>query len=299
MKQGDLVTRKSYGGDIVFRIQRMEEDRAILWGVEYRLLADAPISDLQPAHLPGGGGDGPQDTVRTSIPKAVPPLRRLIDDRVNMYQGTQYSKITKNQAGSYYFEVPGRVLHLDGDPMYLRKCMAMYEEMNIPAQGYYMPESQMPDAIGRLLPQVRPDIVVITGHDGFIKNRRDIDILSIQSYKNSAHFVKAVEIARQYERNRDALTIIAGACQSHFEALLHAGSNFASSPARVLIHALDPLFIAAKMAFTSTKETVSMMDLMESTVTGLEGMGGLETRGSHRMGLPRLDKIKPQPNAAV
>ena len=34
------------------------------------------------------------------------------------------------------------------------------------------------------------------------------------------------------------LIIVAGACQSHFEALLQAGANFASSPGSVLIHAL-------------------------------------------------------------
>jgi len=291
MKQGDLVTRKSYGGDIVFRIQLLEQDRAILWGVEYRLLADAPLSDLQPVDSIAGKSD----YVRYVVPQAAPPYRRLIDDRVRMYQGSPYAQIDKGQAGSYYFEVPGKVLHLDGDPLYLRKCMSMYEELHIPAQGYYMQEMQMADALTRLLPQVRPDIVVITGHDGFIRNRKDLDILSLQSYKNSLHFVKAVEAARQFERNRDGLTVIAGACQSHFEALLHAGSNFASSPARVLIHALDPLFIASKMSFTSTRDTVSMIDLMESTITGLEGIGGVETRGSHRMGLPRLEKVEVNP----
>ena len=94
-------------------------------------------------------------------------------------------------------------------------------------------------------------------------------------------------MARQYERNRDSLIIVAGACQSHFEALLRAGANFASSPARILIHALDPLCIAAKLSYTPTRETISMLDIMD-TVIGLEGPGGVETRGSYRMGVPGI-----------
>lgn len=286
MKQGDLVTRKSYGGDIVFRIQQIDQSQAILCGIEYRLLADSPVSDL----LPFKDADGAEN-YRYDTPQAIYSMRRLVDDRIMLHERNPYQQISKGQAGSYYFEVPGKVLHIDGDPLYLRKCMSMYEELRIPAHGYYIQEMNMPEAIGRLLPQIKPDIVVITGHDGFVKrNKEDLDVMSLDSYKNSQYFVKSVEIARQYEGSRDALTIIAGACQSHFEALLHAGANFASSPARVLIHALDPLFIASKISFTSMKETVSMIDLMESTVTGLEGIGGVESRGSHRMGLPRLDK---------
>src|SRR5690606_23450113 len=102
-------------------------------------------------------------------------------------------------------------------------------------------------------------------------------------------FVNAVKIARQYERNRDALAVIAGACQSHFEALLQAGANFASSPARILIHYLDPVYVAAKVAFTSIRDTVNIYSVIRHTVSGLDGLGGIETKGSHRVGLPRLE----------
>ena len=46
MKQGDLVVRKSYGGDVLFRVATMNQQSAILKGTDYRLLADAPIPDL-------------------------------------------------------------------------------------------------------------------------------------------------------------------------------------------------------------------------------------------------------------
>ena len=100
--------------------------------------------------------------------------------------------------------------------------------------------------------------------------------------------MKAVMIARQYERDRDALIIVAGACQSHFEALLQAGANFASSPARVLIHALDPLYIAAKAAYTSIRETIDVFEVIDNTYSGMDGLGGIETRGSYRRGLARI-----------
>lgn len=110
----------------------------------------------------------------------------------------------------------------------------------------------------------------------------------LESYKNSIHFMRAVQVARRYERNRDALAIVAGACQSHFEALLQAGANFASSPGRVMIHALDPVQVAFRISFTSIKETVDMADIIGHTVSGIKGIGGIESRGSYRVGLPRL-----------
>ncbi|WP_039785206.1 sporulation peptidase YabG, partial [Paenibacillus riograndensis] len=82
-----------------------------------------------------------------------------------------------------------------------------------------------------------------------------------------------------------------GPCQSHFEALLGAGANFASSPGRILIHALDPVYIAAKASFTSIRDSVSLGDVLNNTISGSQGMGGIETRGSFRIGMPRLQNL--------
>jgi len=287
MRQGDFVTRKSYGGDVIFKIERIEQLRAVLRGVEYRLLADAPLADLMAASPIGTPDDPRSDTLqfRESI-------RRLALSQAQMQEKNEISLTHKYKAGSSYFEVPGKVLHLDGDPAYLRKSMQLYGELRVPAEGFYIAEPQMPDALYRLLPQIKPDIVVITGHDGILKHRGRGELHNLSNYKNSQHFVNAVQIARQYERNRDAMIIVAGACQSHFEALLRAGANFASSPARVLIHALDPLCIAAKLSYTSVKDTISMLDIVDLTVTGLEGLGGVETRGSYRMGIPGIQSVQ-------
>ncbi|MFS0836367.1 sporulation peptidase YabG [Paenibacillus sp. 1P03SA] len=283
MRQGDLATRKSYGNDIIFRIQEIDTTRAILRGVDFRLLADAPIADLSRVTAVRDS-----DFPRVNLPRVGETIRSIRQFRQELYRLNDNLVRNKLPENTQYFEMPGKILHLDGDPNYLRKSMNLYGELRIPAEGFYVSESQMAVTLQRLLPQVKPDIVVVTGHDGLLKNRKKLDVHQLDSYKNSLHFVRAVQVARQYQSNRDALTIVAGACQSHFEALLQAGANFASSPARVLIHALDPLCIAAKASYTSIRDTVSMADLAGVTVTGLDGVGGIETRGSYRMGVPRL-----------
>lgn len=46
MSLGDLVVRKSYGGDVTFRVEDIQRDKAIIKGTEFRLLADSPVNDL-------------------------------------------------------------------------------------------------------------------------------------------------------------------------------------------------------------------------------------------------------------
>lgn len=47
VKVGDIVTRKSYNHDLLFRVFRINNRIVQLHGVEMRLKADAPIDDLQ------------------------------------------------------------------------------------------------------------------------------------------------------------------------------------------------------------------------------------------------------------
>jgi len=286
MKIGDLVVRKSYGGDVLFRIDRVHAQTALLRGVEYRLLADAPITDL--AAPPSNMIDQALDTRSGWDQGIIQQLLKNREDairRMTGYSGAKRRNYPEPGRLSY-FEMPGRVLHLDGDANYFRRSMALYGHLRVPAKGLHVPETDMSAVLARLLPQVQPDIVVITGHDGILKQRKHEDIQNLTIYKNSLHFVRAVQVARQYEKHRDSMIIIAGACQSHFEALLQAGANFASSPARVLIHAFDPLYIAAKAAYTSITETVQLMDIIPHTMSGLDGLGGIETRGCFRVGIP-------------
>jgi spore coat assembly protein len=280
MKQGDLVVRKSYGGDMLFRISTFAGQEAVLRGMDYRLLADAPLADLQTVRNPDELGGTRQARIQTSE-----SLRRLREERNRQSERAGAFPDTSERRESY-FELPGKVLHLDGDANYLKKSMQVYGQLRVPAEGLHCHESQMPDLLMRLLPQVRPDIVVITGHDGVLKQRDDLKNLG--NYKNSLNFVHAVHVAREYERHRDSLLVIAGACQSHFEALLHAGANFASSPGRIMIHALDPVYVAVRCAFTPFRETINMTDVIAHTISGMQGVGGIETMGRYRIGVPNL-----------
>ena len=44
---GDIVGRRSYNSDTMFRIEKIVGDTAYLKGIFFRLTADAPISDLE------------------------------------------------------------------------------------------------------------------------------------------------------------------------------------------------------------------------------------------------------------
>lgn len=280
MKLGDLVVRKSYGGDVLFRIAALLQQTAVLRGTDYRLLADAPVGDLEPVRNPDELR-GP----RTARVQASESVRRMQEERLQFKDRKDVDAAPAGQ-GKPYFEMPGKVLHLDGDANYLKKSMAVYSQLRIPAEGIHCHESQMAAAVADLLPRVRPDIVVITGHDGVFKNRSNYELLT--SYKNSNNFLQAVRTARSYDKSRDSLIVVAGACQSHFEALMSAGANFASSPARIMIHALDPVYVAVRAAFTPFRETIDLPDVISNTISGMRGVGGVESLGKYRIGLPNI-----------
>ncbi len=126
----------------------------------------------------------------------------------------------------------------------------------------------------------KPNIVVITGHDAYFKNKNE-------KYQNSDFFIKAVLKAREYEQSQDKLIIIAGACQSNYEELIKAGANFASSPKRVNIHALDPAIVASSIAFAPRNKEIDLIPLLEKTKYGTDGMGGIITNGTMYVGFPR------------
>lgn len=152
------------------------------------------------------------------------------------------------------------------------------------AIGIVEKEDNIPYKIRDLLEEYNPSIVVITGHDAYYKDGLKEDI---NSYKNSKNFVNAVKEARKYEKSHDKLIIIAGACQSDYEELIKAGANFASSPKRINIHALDPAIIASKMSLSSVDIDIDLKEMLEKTKYGSEGMGGVKTKGTMYTGYPR------------
>ena len=173
----------------------------------------------------------------------------------------------------------GKVLHLDGDEKYLRMCQKKYQELRIRADCYYMKEHEMKDKVFELLEKHKPQILVITGHDAMKKNG---DRKNIDSYLHTMDFVEAIRRARLYQDDKDSLIIFAGACQSYYELLLASGANFASSPSRKNIHALDPVFVVSQIANASVKNYVDLEKIVAKTSNKHLGVGGIDTRGVAR-----------------
>ena len=107
------------------------------------------------------------------------------------------------------------------------------------------------------------------------------------NYKNTSNFVLAVKEARKYESSHEKLFIIAGACQANYEELIKAGANFASSPKRINIHALDPAIIAACLAFSDKNNNIDLIKILAKTKYGADGIGGIITKGTMYIGYPR------------
>lgn len=244
-KTGDLVSRISHNNDVVFKIEKIEDDVAYLSGIDVRLCADSDISDL----------------VLVDSSSSDEEFYRKIDD-------------LKKSERSDYFYIPGKILHVDGDKEYLDRCLEFYKKANVLAYGIYSKESQMPINIGKYLDDVSPDIVVITGHDSNIKN-------------NSKYFADTIKTCRKYQKDYDKLIIIAGACQSDYEKLIKSGANFASSPKKINIHALDPAIIAVTLSLQDKNKDIDLMELLNKTSNGKDGIGGVSTKGVMTVGYPR------------
>jgi len=242
MNIGNLVTRYKYNHDIVFKIIKISNGEAILKGVNFRLKADAPLDDL-----------------------------KICDE------AESFSDCLDLEFDRSFKLINGCVLHLDGDEHYLKKCLDVYKKYNIPVQGYYMEEKEMPNQITNLLVKHKPDILIITGHDNY-----KVDINKKEYFENSKYFIQSVKKARIYQADKDALVIFAGACQSYYEALIESGANFASSPTRQNINVLDPVYIAINVAKSHVGNYLDIEEMLKKTISKGAGLGGIDTKGVAR-----------------
>ena len=252
---GDLVTRNSYNNDTVFKIIDIDNEVAILKGFNIRLYADSYLDDLAKVN------------------------NVKVDDEefLNRFNKTELNR-------SEFFYLPGKVLHIDGDKEYLERCMNFYNKVNIKAKGVKLREDEISAKLPELLEEFKPDILVITGHDAYYKRMGSEE--DNNNYKNTINFIKAVKEARKrYSHNE--LIIIAGACQSNYEELIKSGANFASSPKRINIHALDPAIVASSIALSDKNKPIELINILDKTKYGKDGMGGIITNGTMYVGYPR------------
>lgn len=262
-KIGDVVGRRSYGGDIAFTISDIvgnEQGKAkyILRGLLYRIEADCTGEDLVKLNQRYVGMD-----IQRSLARAK-------------------SKSYRNSIGTlgpYLYRArgkPGTILQIDSSQDFLGRCLKYYREAGVKSFGKVVAESDQPYAVRELLESSKPDILVLTGHDSLKKGG---DKSSLSSYRNSRYFIQAVREARKYQSNFDRLCIFAGACQSYFEAIMESGANFASSPGRILINALDPAIVSQKVSLTDSRKFVTPGEVAKITISGVKGVGGINTKG--------------------
>ncbi len=256
IKKGDIVSRNSYQNDILFYVEKIvkTENRgkvAILKGVTIRIEADAPIDDLE---LPN------ESRIKENL-KRIDKQIEFTNDYIDNRNVIRY----------------GKILHLDGDRNYSEKTEKYYKKRGLNYIVKHVMEFRQPMVVRNLLQRYRPDILVITGHDGMIKNGKNYN--DINNYRNSRYFVKSVNEARRWNSDKNELVIFAGACQSYYEAIMSAGANFASSPARILIDFMDPLIVAEDVSITNKNKLIMMSDLEGKIRNGRRAVSGIGAKG--------------------
>lgn len=273
IKKGDVVGRISYGKDILFTVERIIEtvnnkQIVILKGITARVEADAPIEDLEIIQ-------------KQEVERNLRNLENKLEEKIKKYDNKIKIgfNLFKNSKEKRSIEIArtGTILHLDGDKKYAEKSAKYYKKVGLKAIIKHIPENKQAEMVLSLLERYKPDILVITGHDGMIKG--NTKYTDIYNYRNSKYFVNAVREARRWSSNKNDLVIFAGACQSFFEAIMAAGANFASSPTRILIDFMDPLVVAQKVATTENYKYIKIEDIAEELRDGTKGVGGTGAKG--------------------
>ena len=273
-KKGDYVVRISYGKDVIFEITKIvktsnQKQFAILKGISERIVADSDLEDLELIE-------------KRILDNCIKEIDEKLLIRIDKYKKKWHKEEieTASKRGIKYVYT-GKILHLDGDKRYTEKSIRYYKSLGLNAVVKNVPENKQPFLINELLKRYKPDIVVITGHDGMIKKGTGFN--DIYNYRNSRHFINTVDEARKWARTekRD-LAIFAGACQSYYEAIMAAGANFASSPARIMIDFIDPLIVAERIATTESTQYLTIEDIQDELRDGQKGVSGIGAIGKRK-----------------
>lgn len=253
MNLGSYVVLKD-DSSIIYILKEINGEQCLLKGANYRLY------------------------LRTTFDKIVEASSEQIESENSI--GNKYRKILKKRNREKIQVKPlfGRILHIDGDPEYLQSCMELYKEVGIYAEGIYIDEQLIKEKIEKILLDITPDIIVITGHDYY----NGQGIKDLNNYENTTNFMDAIRIIRKHFSLND-VCVIAGACGSNYEALIASGANFASSPKRINIHTYDPVVIAIKVASTSVDKNIDFQQALNLIENGRKAFGGVETKGKMRL----------------
>lgn len=144
ISKGSIVARKSYGKDILFKIDRIiklknGERYCILKGLTVRIEADSPLSDIELVEE-----------------KRIINTEKVIEELMN-------KRIYDNNRNSKNYSIKtGKILHLDGDRKYSDKSARYYKKMGLNAIVKNIPENRQASMVRYLLEKYNPDILVIT-----------------------------------------------------------------------------------------------------------------------------------------
>lgn len=279
LKKGDIVGRISYNKDVIFEITNIiktsnNKDIYILKGLTHRIEADSPAEDLEIID-------------KRIVNKKVKHIENQILERIqkcmqnegyNIKIRKKFLNFSEDNKRGFSKIYTGRILHLDGDKRYATKSMKFYKSLGLDVVVKNIPENKQAKVIKMLLDRYKPDIIVLTGHDGMIKKGTGFN--DIYNYRNSRHFINSVYEARKWcEANSKDIAIFAGACQSYYEAIMSAGANFASSPKRIMIDFIDPLIVAERIALTDNTRYLTIRDIEEELRDGRDGVDGIGSMG--------------------
>ena len=251
-KIGDIVKYSKTNKDSLFKIKEIKDELYILYGINNRQIVISTIEHICLVN-------------NLDIENMQNNENRIVK-KLSIYN--------KNRKSNKYLF--GKVLHIDGDEELLNKCLDLYKELGVFAQGICIKEEDTHLYIEELIKELTPDIVVITGHDQFDGNNKK----DIYSYKNTPNFIKAIKELRKHSSD---IVIIAGACASHFEALIASGANIASSPKRINTHTYDPAIAAIKVATTPYDARVDFKYIYKYIENGKDALGGVETNGKMKL----------------
>ena len=111
IKKGDIVGRKSYGKDIIFKVinivEKSNKKVAILNGVIERIEADSEISDLELIE---------KHKVKEILKKLDSRVDKRIANSKNQLEDRNYKiGLLTNNARAKEKIISGKILHLDGE----------------------------------------------------------------------------------------------------------------------------------------------------------------------------------------
>jgi len=152
-----LYRKITYNKDILFKVTNLIKTRdgkeyAILKGLTVRIIANAPVEDLEGIE---------KNEINTSLKRLEERLNNNIRICINGDCEESFKKKSSFLRSSNRV-INGKVLHLDGDKTYAQRSLRYYKKLGINAVVKSIAESKQPEYICSLITRYKLDILVIT-----------------------------------------------------------------------------------------------------------------------------------------